>query len=360
MNNSRKLNFLFALAPFAAAVAGFNSSAAETITVTSFGGAYGKSQIEAHHKPFVKKSGNTVLSEDYNGGLAQVRAQVKTGSVTWDAMDVELAEQLRGCDEGLFERVDVSKLAPAPDGTPAAQDFIKGSLQKCAVGTIIWSNIVAYDKAKYITGGAPKTIQDFFDLKKFPGKRGMKKEPQVNIEWALMADGVPADKVYEVLDTPQGLDRAFKKLDTIKPSVVWWQAGAQAPQLLADKEVVMTSAYHGRIYDAIVNENKPFAMIWDGNVRIMDMYAMVKGTKHLATANEFIRFATSPQALADQTKYVPYGPVRKSSMKLVDPKIVPYLPTAPQNSLNYLSSDAGWWADHSDEINQKFAVWLSK
>lgn len=360
MMNIRRLHVVCVLAPLAAAVAGFSATAAETMTVTSFGGAYGKSQIEAHHKPFMKKTGNTVLSEDYNGGLAQVRAQVKTGNVTWDAMDVELAEQLRGCDEGLFERIDASKLAPAPDGTPAAQDFIKGSLQKCAVGSIIWSNIIAYDKTKYVTGNKPKTIQDFFDLKKFPGKRGLKKEPQVNIEWALMADGVPADKVYEVLDTPQGIERALKKLDTIKSSVVWWQAGAQAPQLLADKEVVMTSAYHGRIYDAIINENKPFDIIWDANVRIMDLYAIIKGTKHLAAANEYVRFATSPQALADQTKHVPYGPVRKSSMKLVDPKIVPYLPTAPQNSVNYLSSDAAWWADHSDEVNQKFAAWLSK
>lgn len=355
----RRLNNLFFAVPFIAALSAANLSAAETITVTSFGGAYGKSQIEAQQKPFMKKTGNTVLSEDYNGGLAQVRAQVKTGNVTWDAMDVELAEQLRGCDEGLFEHVDVSKLAPAPDGTPASKDFIDGALQKCAVGTIVWSNIIAYDKAKY-KSGAPKTIQDFFDLQKFPGKRGMKKEPQVNIEWALMADGVPADKVYEVLDTPKGLERAFKKLDTIKSSVVWWQAGAQAPQLLADKEVVMTSAYHGRIYDAITNENKPFAMIWDSNVRVMDLYAILKGTKHLAAANEYVRFATGPQALADQTKYVPYGPVRKSAMKLVDPKIIPFLPTAPQNSVKYLVSNAEWWADHGDEINQKFAAWLSK
>ena len=72
----------------------------------------------------------------------------------------------------------------------------------------------------------------------FPGKRGLKKEPNVNLEWALLADGVPPEKVYEVLGTPQGLERAFKKLDTIKGSIVWWQAGAQAPQLLADGEPI--------------------------------------------------------------------------------------------------------------------------
>ena len=199
---------------------------AQSITVTSYGGAYGKSQIAAVHKPFTAKTGVKVLSEDYNGGLAEVRAQVKTGNVKWDVVDVELAEALRGCDEGLFEKIDASKLPKGEDGTDAKADFLPGSLTPCAVASISYSNVVAYDKAKLGANG-PTKLEDYFDLKKFPGQRGMKKEPQVNMEWALLADGVPVDKIYETLSTPAGVERAFKKLDTIKSQIVWWTAGAQ-------------------------------------------------------------------------------------------------------------------------------------
>ena len=163
------------------AVGVFVSTAhAETMTATSWGGAYSKSQVEAMQKPFTASTGIQILPEEYNGGLAEIQAQVKTGNVKWDVVDVELAEALRGCDDGLFETVDASRLPAGADGMPAAQDFIKGRLTKCAVGSVFYSNVVAYDKARYAANG-PKTIEDFFDLKKFPGKRGLK--PYRSANW---------------------------------------------------------------------------------------------------------------------------------------------------------------------------------
>lgn len=333
-------------------------AADQALTVTSFGGAYGKSQIESMHKPFAKKAGVKVMSEDYNGGLAEIRAQVQTGNVKWDVVDVETAEAIRGCDEGLFEKVNAAMLPAGADGTPAAKDFAEGSVKTCSVRNITWSNVIAYDE-KRIKGAAPTSLADFFDLTKFPGRRGLKKEPQVNLEWALMADGVPPEKVYEVLGTAKGLERALKKLDSIKPSIVWWQAGAQAPQLLADGEVVMTSSYHGRIFDAATKENKPFKIVWDGQIQVSDQFAIVKGSRNLAAAQEFLRFATGSQPLADQAKYVAYAPARTSSLKLVDPAVKTWLPNAGHSG-RMLVSNAEWWADHADEINQKFSVWLAK
>lgn len=328
------------------------------ITVTSYGGAYGQSQNEVMYKPFTTKSGTKVLSEDYNGGLAEVRAQVKTGNVKWDVVDVELAEALRGCDEGLFEKIDISKLPNGADGIAAKADFEPGMVSPCAVGSISYSNVYSYDKSKFVKN-APKSLEDFFDLKKFPGKRGVKKEPQVVLEWALMADGVPANKVYEVLSTSEGVDRAFKKLDTIKSSVVWWTAGAQPAQLLASGEVVMSAVYHGRIYDAVIKDNKPFAIVWDGQVQVPNLFAVVKGSKNTPAAMEFIRFATGTKPLADQTKFIPYSPARKSSMKQVEEKIKPWLPTTAHSGRSMVT-DAAWWSDHADEINQRFASWLAK
>ncbi len=207
------------------------ATASETITVVSWGGAYTKSQVEAYHKPWIKKTGNQIISEDYNGGLAEVKAQVEAGNVTWDVVDVEYSDAVRGCDEGLLEPIDHSILPAAPDGTPAINDFIEGALPECAVANIVWSTIFAYDSSKTtgVTG-----IADFFDLQKFPGKRGIRKNPKANLEMALIADGVAPGDVYATLETAAGVDRAFAKLDTIKDEVVWWEAGAQPPQLLAD------------------------------------------------------------------------------------------------------------------------------
>jgi len=209
--------------------------AAESITVTSFGGAFSKSQIEAYQKPFMKKTGITVNAEVYNGGLAEIRAQVQSGNVTWDLADVEKQDLTGGCDEGLFEQIDPAILAPAPDGTAAEQDFLPGALHECGVATIVWTTIVAYDKTKF-PGEKPSKLADFFDVKKFPGMRGISKRPVVALEFALMADGVPPAEVYETLSTAAGVDRAFKKLDAIKANLIFWEAGAQPPQMLADGE----------------------------------------------------------------------------------------------------------------------------
>ena len=164
--------------------------AADTITVTSFGGAFSTSQIEAYQKPFMKNTGIKVNAEVYNGGLAEIRAQVQSGNVTWDIADVEKQDLTGGCDEGLFEAIDPAMLAPAPDGTPAAQDFLPGAIHECGVATIVWTTIVAYDKTKF-PGEKPSKLADFFDVKKFPGMRGISKRPVVAMEFALMADGVP-------------------------------------------------------------------------------------------------------------------------------------------------------------------------
>lgn len=331
---------------------------AQSITVTSYGGVYTKSQQEAMHKPFTAKTGVKVMSEDYNGGLAEIRAQVKTGNVKWDVVDVEMAEALRGCDEGLFEKIDASKLSKGDDGSDAKADLLPGTLTPCSVATISYANVVSYDKAK-LGSNPPTRLEDFFDLKKFPGKRGMKKEPGVNMEWALLADGVPPEKIYETLATPAGVERAFKKLDTIKSQIVWWNAGAQPPQLLASGEVVMTSVYHGRIYDANTKDGKNFAIVWDGQIIVPDQWVVVKGSKNLAAAMDFVRFSTGTKPLAEQTKFIPYAPSRKSSLALVEEKTKPWLPGSAQKGRGF-QTDAAWWADHADELNQKFAAWIAK
>ncbi|WP_282610075.1 ABC transporter substrate-binding protein [Pelagibius sp. Alg239-R121] len=342
----------------AAAYAG-PAGAADTLTIVSFGGAYSKSQIEAYHKPYTAKTGIRINSEDYNGGLAQVRAQVEAGNVIWNLVDVQLSDAIRGCDEGVLESIDPAILPAAPDGTPAIKDFIESTLTECAVGTIVWSTVFAFDASKY-ADAKPTRLADFFDTEKFPGKRGLRKVPSVNLDWALMADGVPLDQVYDVLSTPEGVDRAFAKLDTIKDDVIWWEAGAQPPQMLADGEVSITSAYNGRLFNAVFNEKKPFEIIWDGQVWDMDLWAIPKGAKNMESTLDFVKFSTDTQRLADQSKWIPYGPARKSSFPLIAADIRLHMPTAPDNFKTALQNDYEFWADHTDELNERFAAWLAK
>lgn len=344
-------------------LAGTSLAHAGEITVVSWGGAYTKSQIEAYHKPWMAKTGNAIKSEDYNGGTAEIKAQVEAGNVSWDIVDVELSDAIRACDEGLLETIDASTLPDGADGTPAEQDFIEGTLHDCAVANIVWSTIFAYDSSKMSDG--PTTMADFFDLAKYPGKRGLRKGPKANLEFALIADGVPAKDVYDVLNTPAGIDRAFAKLDTIKDSVVWWEAGAQPPQLLADGEVAMTTAYNGRIFNAVAGEDKPFEIVWDGQIWDIDLWVIPKGAKNKDLALDFLKFSTGTKPLADQASYISYGPARKSSAPMVgkyhnkDIDMGPQMPTAPNNLSNAVQNDFNFWADNQDQLNERFNAWLA-
>ena len=356
----------FAAAAFLAALlAPPAASAQPSITVVSWGGSYARSSVEAYHERFTAETGIEIKLEEYNGGLAQVRAQVETGNISWDVVDVEAGDNLLGCDEGLFEEIDRTAIPPGADGTPATEDFFGGLDVPCGIPNVIASGIYAYNDAR-VGDRKPTTIADFFDLETFPGRRGMRRGPTVNLEFALLADGVPAEDVYDALSTPAGVDRAFAKLDTIKSEVLWWETGAQPPQMLADGEVVMSTAYNGRIFNAWALEGQPLKIVWDGQILGIGYQTVVKGTPRAALARRFAAYATSTRSLANVTRYISYGPARRSAIPLVDTyeatgiDIRPHLPNASQNGENVVYDNPAWWADHKDELNERFAAWLVK
>lgn len=338
-------------------------SASADVTVMSWGGSYAISQIEAYIKPYTAQTGVKVTMVDADNPATPVKAMVEANNVTVDVADVEYADAIRLCDEGMLETIDPAILPAAPDGTPATDDFLPGALTDCAVATIVFSTVYAYDTTKFPEG--PTTMADFFNLEKFPGKRAMRKGAKANLEMALMADGVPAAEVYSVLETPEGVDRAFSVLDKIKKDTIWWEAGAQPPQLLADGEVAMTTAYNGRIFAAAVSEGKPFQTVWDGQVFEYDLFVIPKGAPNLEEAKKFLAFATDTQRLADQAKWISYGPARKSSASLVGlysdgkTEMAPHMPTNPDNMKNALPSSYEFWVDRDAELNERFNAWLA-
>lgn len=334
------------------------------MNLLSWGGAYGNSHVQAYVKPFEAKTGIKVSVADADNPATPLKAQVEAKNVSTDVASVEYADAVRLCDEGLLETIDPAILAPAADGTAAKDDFIEGAVTDCFVGTDVYSMILAYDDTKF-PDAKPATPADFFDTAKFPGKRTMRKGAKFNLEFALIADGVAPDKVYETLGTPEGVDKAFAKLDSIKKNVIWWEAGAQPPQLLADGEVSMAFAFNGRIFDAAQKEGKPFKIVWDGQIYEMEGWVIPKGAPNLEAAKEFVTFSTSPEPQARAAEFISYGPPRKSAAALVgnvdgtEVAMGPNLPTYADNMKQALASNLDFWVDHDAELQERFNAWLA-
>ena len=337
---------------------------AESLTVVSWGGSYARACVEAYHKAFTAETGIEVLLEDYNGGLAQVRAQVDAGAVHWDVVDLEMPDAMLACDEGIIEPIDLDDFPPGTNGAAAADDYLPDSASDCGPGMLLYANIYAYS-TRYLKGAPPTAIEDFFDLERFPGRRGMRRSPLANLEFALLADGVPEAEVYAVLDTDAGVERALRKLDSIKDQVVWWEAGAQPPQMLADGEVLMSTAYNGRIFNAQVLEEQPLVIVWDGQVLdVGGALSIVAGTPRLAAAEAFVRFANRPESIANVAQHISYSPIRRSAQALVGKHLetgidmAPHMPSDPRNMQRALLSDWQWWSENRDEMNERFSAWL--
>ncbi|MFK7867954.1 MAG: extracellular solute-binding protein [Roseobacter sp.] len=351
----------------AAGMAHADGHMANEMTIVSWGGAYSNSQQQAYHNPYMEKTGVTIINDESSAeAVSKLRAMNEAGNVTWDVVDVVAADALRLCDEGLAIEIDADEqLAPAPDGTPASEDFGELLVGDCFIPQIVYSTTVGY-RTDMVGDTPPTSICALFDTEAYPGKRALEKRPINNMEWALLCDGVAKDDVYDVLETDEGQQQALDKLATIKDDVIWWSAGADTPQLLADGEIVMGSTYNGRLFSVIEEQNQPVGMLWDAQVFDLDGWIIPTGLsdERLARALDYVYFATDTQRLADQSKYISYGPARLSSAPLVGQHaelgidMAPHMPTDPENAKNTFLYNYEFWADYRDDIDAKFQAWL--
>ncbi|MFS2126893.1 ABC transporter substrate-binding protein [Pseudomonas sp. Pseusp97] len=325
------------------------SMAATDLTVVSFGGANKNAQVKAFYGPYEKSTGNKIVAGEYNGEMAKVKAMVDTNSVSWDLVEVESPELARGCDEGLFETIDPAILGKA-------EDYVPGAVSNCGVGFFVWSTVLAYNADKLKS--APTSWADFWDTQKFPGKRGLRKGAKYTLEFALMADGVAPKDVYKVLATKEGQDRAFKKLDQIKPNIQWWEAGAQPPQYLASGDVVMSSAYNGRI--AAVQKESNLKIVWNGGIYDFDAWAIPKGAKKVDESLKFIAFSVQPEQQKTYSENIAYGPVNKNAVPLLSKELLKDMPTTPENMQGQVGMDVTFWADYGEQLEQRFNAWAAK
>ena len=366
----KKLLKLFIALSFALSV----TTSAFAVVAVSWGGAYTKSQKLGYGDPTAKKLGIPIEWVDYSGGLSEIKAQKEAGAITWDIIDVYAMDTIIGCDEGLFVEFDFDKdFPPAPDGTPASEDFFTDMPSKCAVGNILYSWVYAFNE-ETIGNKTPKTVKDFFDTKKFVGKRAVYNTPMAMLEMALAADGMKpgkgsgSKKIYEALETEAGIEKAMNKWKKLcndpKGGCVFWSAGAVPPELLMSGEVVMATGWNGRFFNAIAGENAPLKMVWDAQGLDYQYMVVVKGGPNESDAMKAIAEMTSTEMLAGSAKYIAYAPWRKSSLKVIadnepwykDGKtnMLPQMPTAKENTKNYFLVDAEFWADNSADLGEKW------
>jgi len=336
------------------------ASERQEITFTSWTGPYMRSQMLGFVRPYEEITGARVHVEHYAGGINAIRDQVESANVVWDVVDLTQADSLRACNEGLLEHLEDMELPDGADGTNFRDDFVEGALNPCGIGVIVWATVFAYDKGAF-GNNPPSSIADFFDTKTYPGPRAIRNDPTVIMEWALMADGVKREDVYPLLETPKGVERASAKMDAIKPGLLLWENGREPVRLLRSGEVVMSSVWATTGAVASREEGANFSVVWDGRVIELDLFGIPKGSRNKDAALDFIRFASSSESLAKMVGYLPNGPTRQSSLKLLSEDVLLQLPNGPAYEEKIsIRSDAEWWSKNHVALEDAFDAWISR
>ena len=318
------------------------ASETKSMTFVSFGGAYQDAQKTAMTDPYAAAN-NITMNQDGPTDYAKIKAMVESGNVLWDVVDADPFFAIGNCDK-YAEKLDFSVI----DTSKMPKDFVSD----CAVPSMTYSYVLMYNKEKY--PNPPQNWRDFFDTTKFPGKRALQNAAQGGgYEAALLADGVPKDKLY-----PIDYGRAEKKLDSIKKDLVFWDSGAQSQQMMEKGEVDMLLAWTGRGYNAVKN-GAPFEPQWNENMAVYDVFMVPKGSKNKAAAMKFIAYATGAEAQAKLTETIPYSPINSDAKPKVDPLIKSFLSTEPGVQEKGIVQDQAWWAKNQDAATEKWTAWAA-
>lgn len=331
-----------------ALAAGGAASAENAITAISFGRADQAALTKAYYRPFTVATGIEVKSLSYDGQTTELRQMAKAGNAPWDVIQVESRTLQLGCENGLFEKLDYSRIA-----VPRS-DFIPGALSECGVGIFAWSVALAYDADKL--KAAPRSWDDFWNLGKFPGKRGLRRSAKYTLEIALLADGVPARNVYKVLETNAGVDRAFRKLDQIRDHVIWWTSAPDPQLYLDDGRLVMTPAY-----TLWLNREQPrhpnLRIAWDNSLYDIDSWAIPKNARNVSNAYQFVAFASKPENQKVLSEQLAYGPTNRKALPLLGTELASVLPSDDANLKDALKIDTAFWIRHGEALEKRFDGW---
>lgn len=335
----------------------------EALTVVTWGGAYEDSQRRAYFEPFTEATGIDIETVHYDGGVKVLREHLASGDVEWDVIDMIQSDASAACEEGLLEDIDPEILAPAPDGTPAREDFMDEAIHRCFITQIVFSTVIAFDDRAF-PGVKPDSVEDFFNLEAFPGKRALRKSPVGLFEWALLSLSVPREQLYDLLSTRRGLELASRRLDNIRDAIIWWTRGDEPVEMLTSGQATMATGYNGRFFHARAMEGEPISVIWDGQLIGFNSWTILRGTDQADLAADFIAFATRAENMAAQANLISYGPARKSAQRRVGlhtdagVPMRPYMPTAPSHMDSAVIRDHHWYSQTVELREQWFREWL--
>jgi len=339
----------------AAAMLVSTAGLADSVTVASWGGAYQAAQSQALFVPGAKAMGITVIEETF-GGMSDVRLKVKAGAVEWDLVVSGATGAARAGAEGILEPIDYNVVD--------VSTFYPGMYNDYCVGSDVFSSVAAWNTETYGDNG-PQTWADFWDVEKFPGSRSLRNKFSGNVEFALLADGVPRDQIYKTLSTEAGLKRAIDKLREIKPHVaVWWKSGAQHAQLMKDGEVDMTSGWNGR-FDVAKKDGAKVAYTFEDGLLDFDCFAIPKGAPNKDLAMKFLAKISTAEMQANLPQYITYGPSNKASYELgkIDDALARSLPSHPDNAALQLVVDEeglAWYEKFDKKASAMFQDMLTE
>ncbi len=325
----------------------------KVLVVQTWGGAIKEAMRKSMFEGFTKKTGIKIITADATGSIMpQIKAQVQSKNVEWDvASGMGMQNIIHLSKEGLLEPIDYSIVD--------RKDLFDDGLHPYGVGCWVISDNLVYNTRRFAPGKQPQNWTEFWDVKKFPGPRTLTSIPSTgimdNLAFALLADGVPKDKLY-----PYDLDRAYRKLDEIKPHIkAWWSSGAHWQQLFTDQEVWLGSGWNGRVM-TIQKQGAPVAFVWAGGRLTYNYWTVVKNAPHKKTAMEFIHFASQPEAQAEMTKQIFYGPINKKSFDLMPQELIQNLNTYPPNKEQHFIPDEKWLGENEQKLIEMWQSWISK
>lgn len=354
-NNTKgiKLGALIAASLFSAG----QIQAADPITVVSWGGSYGKAQDAALFTDASKNTGIEIIRES-GASMSKTCLQVESNSVSWDLVVTGSGGSASAAAKGCLEKIDYSVVD--------VSDFIPGTYTDYCVGTDVFATVMAWNTDKFGqpgSSGAPKTWADFWNVKKFPGSRAYRANSVDGaLEPALMADGVPADKVYEVLSTKAGKQRAIDKIRELKPNIaVFWGSGAQQAQLMKDGEVDMITGWNGR-FDNAKKDGAKVGYTFNQALYDFDCMAMPKGAPNKATAMKFLAEISKAEYQANLPFHITYGPTNKKAYEITtaSKELVESLPSHPKNVPMMLPINLEWYGKHRTEALEMYMEMMSE
>ena len=330
---------------------------AAPVTVVSWGGSYGAAQDAALFNDASKNSGIEIIRES-GASMSKTCLQVESGSVAWDLVVTGSGGSASAAAKGCLEKIDYSVVD--------VSDFIPGMYTDYCVGTDVFATVMAWNTDKYGapgSSGAPKSWADFWDVKKFPGSRAYRaNNVDGALEPALMADGVPANKVYEVLSTKAGKKRAIDKIRELKPHIaVFWGSGAQQAQLMKDAEVDMITGWNGR-FDNAKKDGAKVGYTFNQAMYDFDCMAMPKGAPNKDTAMKFLAEISKAEYQANLPFHITYGPTNKKAYQVTtaSKELIESLPSHPKNVPMMLPINLDWYAEHRTEALEMYMELMSE